>query len=113
MFVRLNESADYRFSLHYLLKGVACNSLEGLLHINCLLGTGFEIWDVVLALTPSLCSFGCYLKHKGVDIVLRKTKHIECYLHYCSTLKAKHALRLQKPQLKKTPNNCATHSHGY
>lgn len=59
----------------YLFKGVACNSLEGLLNIDCLLGTGFEIWDVVLALTPSLCSLGCYLKHKGVYIILQNNRY--------------------------------------
>lgn len=51
-----------------LFKGVACNGLEGLLHVDRLLGAGFKIRDVVLALTPGLCPFGCYLKHKGADI---------------------------------------------
>lgn len=59
----------------YLFKGVACNGLEGLLNIDCLLGTGFKIWDVVLALTPSLCSLGCYLKHKGACIILWNNGH--------------------------------------
>lgn len=54
----------------YLFKSIACNSLEGLLHIDCFLGAGFKIWDVVLALAPSLCSLGCYLKHKGDDDVI-------------------------------------------
>lgn len=54
----------------YLFKSIACNSLEGLLHVDCLLGTGFKIWDVVLALTPSLCSLGCYLKHKTTNLFL-------------------------------------------
>lgn len=51
-----------------LFKGVACNGLEGLLHVDRLLGTGFKIGDVVLALTPGLCPLGCYLKPKGADI---------------------------------------------
>lgn len=72
----VSNGADWKvltgLSCCYLFKGVACNSLEGLLHIDCLLGTGFEIWDVVLALTPSLSSLGCYLKHKGINVILRK-----------------------------------------
>lgn len=46
----------------YLFESVACNRLEGLLHVNGLLGAGFKVGDVVLALTPSLSALGCYLK---------------------------------------------------
>lgn len=52
----------------YLFKSVARDSLKGLLHIDCLLGAGFKIWDVVLALTPSLCPLGCYLNRKRADV---------------------------------------------
>lgn len=46
----------------YLFESVACNCLEGLLHVDRLLGAGFKVGDVVLALTPSLRTLGCYLK---------------------------------------------------
>ena len=65
-----------KHAFHYLFKSVACNSLKCLLHIDCLLGAGFEVWDVVLALAPSLCSFRCYLsteemKHTKVQLFMR------------------------------------------
>lgn len=59
-----------------LFEGIACNGLEGLLHVDRLLGAGFEIRDVVLALTPGLCSFGCYLKHKGADVNVTTLKRM-------------------------------------
>lgn len=74
---RKGQAANQNFLLAscYLFKSIACNSLEGLFHIDCLLGTGFEIWDVVLALTPSLCSFSCYLEHKRAEVTLRNTRN--------------------------------------
>lgn len=64
----LGLESDLLLDFHYLFKSIACNSLEGLLHIDCLLSAGFKIWDVVLALAPSLCSFGCYLTNKRPDV---------------------------------------------
>lgn len=67
----------FQLSSCYLFKSIACNSLEGLLHVDCLLSAGFKIWDVVLALTPSLCSLGCDLKHKE-RLLKVENKEIVC-----------------------------------
>lgn len=39
----------------HLFKGIPSNCLEGLLHIDGLLGTGLEVRNVVFAVAPSLC----------------------------------------------------------
>lgn len=60
----------------YLFESVACNRLEGLLHVDRLLGAGFKVWDVVLAQTPSLRALGWYLKH---NVIIRNKLFIELF----------------------------------
>lgn len=46
----------------HLFKGIPSNCLEGLLHINGLLGTSLEVRNVVFAVAPSLCPLCGHLK---------------------------------------------------
>lgn len=58
----------------FLFEGVAGDGLECLFYIDGLFGTGLEVWDVVLALTPGLGSFGGYLSVLEVDLVAEHHK---------------------------------------
>lgn len=42
-------------------KGVLGHRLEGLLHVQGLLGTRLEVWDAVLGLAPTLGTLGGHL----------------------------------------------------
>lgn len=39
-------------------QGVFGDRLKGLLHIDCLLGGGLEVGDLVLGVAPLLCTLG-------------------------------------------------------
>lgn len=49
----------------HLFKGIPSNCLEGLLHIDGLLGTGLEVGNVVFAVAPSLCPLCGHLEEGG------------------------------------------------
>ena len=37
-------------------QGVLSDRLKSLLHIDCLLGRSLKVWDLILGVTPLLCS---------------------------------------------------------
>ena len=45
-------------TVRYLGQSVLRDGLKSLLHVNCLLSTGFKVWNVIFRVTPLLSSFG-------------------------------------------------------
>lgn len=71
---RLREVGVVQLHFSLLFKSVTCNCLKGLLHVDRFFSAGFKIRDVVLALTPGLCSFSRHLSVLQVDLVAQNHK---------------------------------------
>lgn len=56
----------------HLFKCIPCNCLEGLLHVDGLLGTGLKVGNVVFAVAPGLCSLRGHLKEEAGDMCVHK-----------------------------------------